>query len=91
MTSTTSRDTALVAQAESYVRTRFFPPLPIEYGALAVEAVERVNAGDDTPLDVTGLNPQPRGTYDVDGHDHVDPRDVIQALRLWHLIDEDDE
>lgn len=83
-------DAALVAQAEAYVRSRFFPPLPAEYGGLAVEAVERVNAGDDTPLDVTGLNPQPRAAYDVDGHDHVDPRDLVDALRLWHLIDSDD-
>ena len=79
---------ARVAQAEAYVRTRFFPPLPVEYGDLAVEAVDRVNSGDDTPLDVTGLAVRPRASYDVDGHEHIAPLDLVEALRLQHMLDD---
>jgi hypothetical protein len=82
---------ARIAEAEAYVQSRFYPPLPVEYGALAVEAVERVNAGDDTPLDVTGLPVTPKAAYEVDGHLHITPEELVDALRLWHLIDTDDE
>ena len=68
-----------IAQAESYVRTRFFPPLPVEYGRLAVEAVEACwDSEPDRPLDVTGLNPEPRGSYDGD-----DGRRYVAAGRVW--------
>lgn len=77
----------LLAQAEAYVRTRFYPPLPVEYGALAVEAVERVNTWDDEPLDVTGLDPLPRAAYVMDERVYVQPTDLVDALRLHHLID----
>lgn len=81
---------AEIAQAEAYVRTKFFPPLPVEYGELAVRAVALVNAGDPYALlDVSGLNPEPRGAVG-----HYDARKVtaarlVEVLRLGHMIDDD--
>lgn len=82
-----------VAQAEAYVRTAFYPPLPYEYGALAVEAVERYMTDPDRPILLPdGLNPVPRGTYEgIDGGLFVDVRDLIHVLRLWHMVDEETE
>lgn len=78
---------AQIAQAEAYVRTRFFPPLPVEYGALAVEAVELVNAGDPyARISVAGLNPAPRETAE-DGT--VTAARLVSVLRLEHLIDDE--
>lgn len=74
-----------IADAESYVTTRFFPPLPRAYGALAVQAVDLVNGeagGVLIPLP-TDLQPVPR--LATDGH--VRAVDLVDCLRLWHLID----
>lgn len=78
---------AEIAQAESYVRSRFFPPLPAEYGELAVRAVHAVNDGDPyRRFDVGHLNPEPRGTG-PDGK--VTAARLVEVLRLSHLIDDD--
>lgn len=75
-----------VIQAEAYVRSRFYPPLPHEYGRLAVEAVDAVNEGNpEHRLDVSGLNPQPRQT-DEDGTVRADA--LVEILRLEHLIEQ---
>lgn len=80
-----------VAEAEAYVVSHFFPPLPAEYGEVAVTALEEfaehgyrgiVNLNPD-------LNPKPRGSYiDSDGDWACPVLDVIKALRIGHLIDD---
>lgn len=82
-----------VAQAEAYVRSRFYPPLPVEYGVLACEAVDACNAGTpDEEIDVSDLNPQPRAAYDDgDGNTVVTARDLVAVLRLEHLLAEECE
>lgn len=78
---------AEIAQAESFVRSRFFPPLPVAYGELAVRAVHAVNGGDPyLRLDVDHLNPKPRATG-PDGK--VTAARLVADLRLSHLIDDD--
>jgi len=78
---------AEVAQAESYVRSRFYPPLPVEYGALAVQAIHAVNDGDPYTLIPLGehLDPLPRDA--VDGK--VTAARLVQILHLGHLIDDE--
>jgi len=76
-----------IAQAEAYVRSRFFPPLPSEYGELAVRAVHAVNEGDPyARFKVGHLNPEPKGTA-ADGT--VTAARLVEVLRLSHLIDDD--
>lgn len=80
---------AVIAQAEAYVQTRFFPPLPVAYGVLAVHALQAANGGDAAawiylPVD---LDPRPRKAYG----DRIAAADLIDALKLWHLVDEDVE
>lgn len=78
---------AQIAQAEAYVTTRFFPPLPREYGALAVEAVERVNDGDPYyEIEVGHLPAVPR---EADAHGFVTAARLVSVLRLEHLIDDE--
>lgn len=75
-------------EARAYVQSRFFPPLPVEYGDLAVQAVDAVNGGYPfTLLDVSDLDLQPRGT--VDGK--VTALHLVEVLHLIHLLDTDDE
>ncbi len=77
---------AEIAQAESYVRSRFYPPLPTAYGELAVRAVHAVNEGDPyAELDVTGIDPQPAAARDG----KVTAARLVSALRLSHLIDDE--
>lgn len=79
----------LTAEAEAYVRTRFYPPLPWEYGALAVEAVEACNGlQPDARIYVEDLPIVPRG-MDEDGY--ITAGELVSALRLEHMIDTDDE
>jgi hypothetical protein len=76
-----------VAQAEAYVQSRFYPPLPSEYGALAVQAVDACNEGDlYREFAVGHLNPTPRYT-DEDGN--VTAAALVEVLRLGHMIEED--
>ena len=85
---TTTEKTAQVAQAEAYVRSRFYPPLPVEYGALAVEAVDLVNDGKgDVELDVGHLNPIPRDAEDG----KISALALVYALRLDHLVHPEEE
>lgn len=80
---------AEIAQAEGYVRSRFFPPLPVEYGELAVLAVHAVNDGEpEREFDVSHVNPKPVGTRDGIS---CTARTLVNALRLWHLIDDDED
>lgn len=82
---TTEKDRQIVS-AECYVRSRFYPPLPVEYGRLAVEAVDAVNRDEpEATFDVSDLNPQPRGT-DEDGM--VTAAVLVEVLRLEHMIDQ---
>lgn len=82
----------LIVAATLYVTSRFYPPLPAAYGELAVTAVDRVNSGDDTPIDVTDVNPRPRQYWTGgDGRAYVEPAALVDALRLHHTIDTDDE
>lgn len=85
-------------QAEAYVATRFFPPLPHEYGALAIIAVREYREhGPEAHVNLPAdLNPLPRQTStDEDGDLFVEAAHLIEILRLEHLIlddeDEDDE
>jgi hypothetical protein len=78
-----------VAQAEAYVQSRFYPPLPSEYGALAVQAVDACNEGDPyREFSVLHLNPQPKYT-DEDGN--VTAAALVSVLRLEHMIEEDED
>lgn len=100
MTSTAPAPDRRIAEAEAYVASRFFPPLPREYGALAVQAVDAVNAGDETPIDLPQyLNPKPREAYvDLDrtGPEDpelwvCDPRVLVDILHLHHLIESQED
>lgn len=79
-----------VADAELYVRTRFFPPLPHQYGSYAVEAVDACNAGDfeqEILLDPE-LPLHPRGaTFDESGSVSATAEQLVDALRLWHMVE----
>lgn len=88
-----------VVEATAYVTSRFYPPLPQAYGELAVKALE---VWDEEGYDGVvalpeDLNPHPRTAYDV-----IDPeterlvpvvkaRDLIDALRIGHLIEDFEE
>jgi hypothetical protein len=86
---TTTENAARIAQATAYVRSRFYPPLPHEYGPLAVDAVDLLNAGDtEAMIDVSHLPIQPRGTTE-DGF--VSAVRLVEVLRLEHMIEHDDE
>jgi len=84
---------ALVAQAEAYVRTRFFPPLPVAYGELAVTAVEEYrNYGPDSHVNLPEDLPLlPKGAdRDLDGDLYVTAAELIRILRIEHMIDEEE-
>ena len=80
---------AEVASAAAYVQSRFFPPLPREYGELAVQAIQAHEDGDPLRLILIDpeLNPQPKGTV----HGYVTAARLVTALRLQHMIDDDEE
>lgn len=79
-----------VAEAEMYVRTRFFPPLPHQYGGYAVEAVDACNAGDfeqEIMLDPE-LPLHPKGArHDESGSVSATAEQLVDALRLWHMVE----
>lgn len=81
-------------QAEAYVASRFYPPLPREYGALAIIAVREYREyGPEAHVNLPGdLNPLPRQTrLDDDGDLFVEAAHLIEILRLDHLIADDDD
>lgn len=80
--------TGLVASAESYVQSRFYPPLPRAYGALLVEAIETVNAHSDGLIELPeGLNPVPRGAVeDSEGVLFIGARELVRILRAEHVL-----
>lgn len=83
-----------VAEAECYVRTRFYPPLPYEYGEYAVQAVDACNEGE--PEREIMLDPNlpmwPKAaTFDESGSVSCSAEGLVDALRLWHMVDEEDE
>lgn len=83
-----------VVEATAYVTSRFYPPLPAAYGAIAVTALEEyAEHGEDGIVKLpSDLNPLPRGAYvDDDGDLAVPVRNVIDALRIGHLIDDFEE
>lgn len=84
-----------LAVAAAYVTARFYPPLPGEYAALAVEAVDACEEGDlDRVITLPEyLNPKPRAAYvgdDIEGREtwYVTARDLANVLRLDRLVDE---
>lgn len=81
-----------IAQAEAYVASRFFPPLPREYGRLAVAAVEEVNGGDpfsivSIPADIEIV---PKGAELVGQFYEITALRLVEVLRLTHLIADDE-
>jgi hypothetical protein len=70
--------------ARAYVTSRFYPPLPVTYGDLAVEAVEACQAGDvDRFVELSpDLNPLPRGYEDRNGVLGIRACRLVHALRL---------
>lgn len=78
-------------EARAYVQTRFYPPLPLVYGDHAVTALDRIESGEETPIDLGDIQPWPRGAYtDERGELVITPRALLHALRLTHMIDTDD-
>lgn len=88
-------DDRSVPSAEAYVATRFYPPLPAEYGVLAVAAVNMINNGmvDDVLILPEDLEPLPRAARLNDGGTliEIDPMDLVRALKLWHMLDDDSD
>lgn len=90
----TEAEQAEAVGARAYVRSRFYPPLPVEYGDLAVIAVREYRehgprARVNLPAD---LNPLPRDLgVDDDGDLYVEAADLIRALRLEHMVADDDD
>ena len=83
-----------VAQAISYVQTRFFPPLPARYGELAVTALEEareygLDSHVNLPEDLE-LLPKNIGR-DEDGDLFVTAGELIRVLRLEHMLEPDED
>lgn len=83
MTTKAEQRHAQILSARAYVATRFFPPLPMEYGDLIVRAAEKQERGDTSKIRIPAdLNPQPR---DVE-RGLIDSADLLRIVRLQHLI-----
>ena len=82
-----------VQAAALYVTTRFYPPLPVEYADLLVDALAAVVDGDaDTRLDVTGLPVIPRcAVVGDDDRITVAAADLLDVLRIDPAIYTDEE
>lgn len=83
-----------VRDATLYVMTRFYPPLPSIYGELAVLALEAYDAeGPSAVITLPDVNPMPREAYmDYETQRyHVRALDLIRALRITHMLADDDE
>lgn len=77
----------------AYVTSRFYPPLPREYGPLAARAVQAWRAGrPDWLLPVGHLAMVPRNVTRMVGAEHqvVRADALVLALRLGHLIEDDE-
>lgn len=79
-----------VVQAEAYVQTRFFPPLPYEYGALAIEAVDACNDGDPY-YEISLPHYIPVKPKAADEMGNITAAALVSALRLEHLVDYDED
>ena len=94
MTSTETKPDPRLMEARAYVQTRFYPALPPVYGDLAVEAIDTYYMDGYSGL-VTipeGTNPTPRQAFeDEDGNLVVRAGDLITALRLEHMVDEEQD
>lgn len=89
-TATTTADPRLV-EAECYVRVRFYPPLPFEYGAYAVQAIDACAEGEperQIMLDPTLSIHPARASHDESGSVSVKAEDLVDALHLWHMVEE---
>ena len=87
-------DRQSVMEARAYVASRFYPPLPHEYGDLAVIALREYREhGPESHVNLPeDLNPLPRETRrDEDGDLYVEAATLIDILRLGHMLDYDDE
>lgn len=87
-----TRQSQRVAMATAYVRSRFYPPLPAAYGALAVRAVDACNNGRPFESIAVGHLPViPARAYRSGRWTVVTARDLVDALRLWHMVDDASE
>lgn len=90
--STIDLDRERLIGAELYVQTRFYPPLPSEYGTYAVLAVDACNEGEperEILLD-PDLPMHPRqSTFDESGSVSCPAEALVDALRLWHMVEEE--
>lgn len=86
-------NSAEIAQAQAYVRSRFYPPLPAEYGELAVRAVQACNEGNpEARIEIPdGLNPEPRCAFRAHAKTWAYAARLIEALRLSHMLEVDTE
>ena len=78
--------------AVHYVTCRFFPPLPVEYGPLAIIAVREYHEnGPEAHVNLPAdLNPMPRAArLDDDGDPFIWACELVDALRIWHMVDDD--
>ena len=88
-----ARREARVAEAEAYVMTRFYPPLPAAYGELAVTALEEyAEHGPDSHVNLPDdLEMLPAtAERDADGDLYVTAAELIRVLRIEHLIDSEE-
>jgi hypothetical protein len=92
---TPERRRTQVQEATLYVATRFYPPLPLIYGELAVLALEAYYAeGPSAVITLPrNLNPVPRqATYNDETNTlEVRALDLIGALRITHMLSDDDD
>jgi len=80
-----------VPQITAYLASRFFPPLPWQLAEPALTALDRVNAEDDTPVEIPADCPvTPRSAWwDADQrHHYIRPADLVSAVRLDHLVED---
>lgn len=82
-----------IPQAEAYIATRFFPPLPSVYGRLAVEAVALVNEGSPEstvtiPLDCAMF---PSAAVETEDGFEIEAAELVYALRLGHMIEDEED
>ena len=90
MTSSTEvqPDRDMRMSARAYVTSRFFPPLPVEYGDLAVDALQVLaEYGPEAKVALpANLNPLPHGYWEEDEALFVRAHVLISALRLEHML-----
>lgn len=90
---TTEDERQSVMEARAYVTSRFFPPLPVEYGDIAVIALREYREhGPEAHVNLPDhLNPKPRLTYrDEDGDLYSEAAHLIEILRIEHMTWDDE-